>query len=142
MNAVFSPLVLNLRLEVDAQYELNHSAAGIRRGGRILISNCRLSESRIRVRTCQTDCIRRETSNLEILVVDYVQRLHSEFDILVFREREFLNQAGVDSGEPRSIDHQICNAACAVEGCLAIAIARRRDERLSRIWWCTRVTCW
>jgi len=140
MNAVFSPLVLNLRLEVDAQYELNHSAAGIRRSGRILISNCRLSESRIRVRTRQTDCICCKTSNLEVLVVDYVQRLHSEFDILVFREGKFLNQAGVDSGEPRSEDHQIRDAAFAVEACLAIAIARRRDERLGRVWWRTRVT--
>ena len=142
MNAVFSPLVLNLRLEVDAKYELNHSAAGIRRRGRILISNCRLSESRIRVRTRQTDSICRETSNLEVLVVDYVQGLHSEFDILIFREGEFLNQAGVDSGEPRSVDHQICNAAFSVEACLAIAIARWRDEGLSRIRRCARVTCW
>ena len=87
-----SPLWLfDLSLEVEAKYELNQSATGISGGGRILISNCRLSESWIRVRTCQTDCIRCETSNLEILVVDYVQRLHSEFDILVFREGKFLN---------------------------------------------------
>ena len=142
MNAVFSLLVVDPRLEVEAKYELNHSAAGIRRGGRILISNCRLSESWIRVRTCQTNCIRRKTSNLEVLVVDYVQRFHSEFDILVFREVYFLDQAGIDSGEPRSIDHQVCNAACSVEACLAIAIARRRDERLGRVWWCTCITCW
>src|SRR5678816_1876623 len=115
-----SPLWLCPQLEVHAQYELNHSAAGIRRCRRILVSNCRLSESWIRVRTCQTNCIRRKTSNLEVLVVDYVQRLHSEFDILVFREGKFLNQAGVDSGEPRSEDHQIRDAAFAVEACLAI----------------------
>ena len=141
MNAVFSPLVLNLRLEVDAQYELNHSAAGIRRGGRILISNCRLSESRIRVRTCQTNCIRRKASNLEVLVVDYIQRFHSELEVLVFREGHFLNQAGIDSGEPWPIDHQVRNTARAIEGGLAITIAGRRDEGLSRVWWRTRVTC-
>src|SRR4029079_6023680 len=138
----FSPLVVDLRLEVEAKHELNHSATGIRRGRRILISNCRLSESRIRVGTCQTNCIRGKASNLEVLVVDYVQGLHSEFDILVFREGYFLDQAGIDSGEPCSIDHQVCNAAFSVEASLAIAIARRRDERLSRIWWCTRITCW
>src|SRR6185369_17687981 len=101
------------------------------RRGRILISHCRLSESRIRVRTRQTNGIRCETSNLEVLVVDYVQRFHSELEILVFREGHFLNQAGIDSGEPWSINHQVCNTARSVEGGLAIAIARRRDERLT-----------
>ena len=92
MNAFFSPLVVDLGLEVEAKYKLNHSATGISRGGRILISNCRLSESWIGVRTCQTDCIRCEASNLEVLVVDYIQRFYAKLEILVFREGTFLTR--------------------------------------------------
>lgn len=129
-----SPSGCGLELEVKAKDELNQSAARIRRGGRILIRNRRLSESWRGVGTRQAYCIRREASNLEVLVVDYVQRLHAELQISVFREGHFLNQARVDSSEPWSIDHQVCNAAFSVEPCLAIAKARGRDERLSQIW--------
>ena len=76
--------LLTSRLKVEAKDELNQSAPGIRCGGRILVRNCRLSESWRRIRTCQANCIRCEASNLEVLVVDYVQRLHAELQILVF----------------------------------------------------------
>jgi hypothetical protein len=130
---LFSRLSVCFSLEIEAKDELNQSAAGIRGGRGILVSNCCLSESWRRVRTRKADRVCCEAANLEVLVIDYVQRLHTELQIRVFREVYFLNQARIDSGEARSIDHQVCNAALSVEPRLAIAKARRRDERLSHI---------
>src|SRR5262245_6077155 len=127
-------------LEVEAKHELEQSATRVRRRRRILVSNCCLTKRRLAQGTSQARHIVRETSDLEVLIVDYVQSFNPELEVLLLTEEHPLYQTHVDSGESGSGKNELAIATLSIVSRLAISETGRCDKWFRHIRRCAGIT--
>src|SRR6476646_9470746 len=99
-------LKVQLRLEVEPEYELTDAATGIIRSRSILVGSRHAAEGR-GPQTAESVYVIGSRAHEEVDVVKGVQHFNAHFHVDVLREANLLCYAEIKTGEARSMQHQI-----------------------------------